>query len=66
LPKVPDGPRGNPSIPEERLNKYDNLILLCRIHHKIIDDQYHTYTIDYLREIKALHEELGPGVVGHL
>ena len=56
IAESPEGPRGNPTISKDRLNKYDNLILLCRIHHKIIDDQYHTYTVDYLKEIKALHE----------
>jgi hypothetical protein len=57
IAESPGGPRGNPTVPEETLNKYDNLILLCRIHHKVIDDQYTTYTVDYLREIKALHED---------
>lgn len=57
IAESPDGPRGDPSILVERLNKYNNLILLCRIHHKIIDDQYRTYTVDYLRAIKASHED---------
>jgi hypothetical protein len=30
--------------------------LLCRIHHKLIDDQPNTYTIDDLKEIKFQHE----------
>jgi HNH endonuclease len=35
----PDGPRGDlPLSPAER-NKYENLILLCNVHHQQIDDQ---------------------------
>lgn len=52
----PDGPRGNPDFAEDKLDKYANLILLCRVHHKIIDDQPNTYTVGYLKEIKASHE----------
>jgi len=52
----PDGPRGDPAVPSDKLNKYDNLILLCRIHHKIIDDQPNTYSVERLKATKALHE----------
>ncbi len=38
-------------------NSYENLILLCKIHHKIIDDQEQTFTADYLHEIKSAHEK---------
>ena len=31
------GPRGDPTIPVERLNAYANLILLCPNHHSEID-----------------------------
>lgn len=34
-----DGPRGESEMSSEDRDKYDNLILLCRIHHKVIDDQ---------------------------
>lgn len=52
-----DGPRGNPSLSYEGLDKYDNLILLCKIHHKIIDDQPNTYTVEKLKEMKEQHIE---------
>ncbi|MFZ0545729.1 MAG: HNH endonuclease [Candidatus Promineifilaceae bacterium] len=42
--------------PEER-DHYSNLILLCKVHHKQIDDQPAYYTVERLREIKALHED---------
>src|SRR6266480_1336581 len=34
-----------------------NLILLCRKHHKVIDDQPSKYTVEHLRELKTAHEE---------
>jgi len=51
-----DGPRYDPTFPEERLDSYENLMLLCRIHHKMIDDQAETYTANILRQMKSNHE----------
>jgi hypothetical protein len=50
------GPRHDPSYPQEKLDSCDNLILLCRIHHKMVDDQEDTYTADILRQMKSNHE----------
>lgn len=50
------GPRHDPSYPKEKLDSYANLILLCRIHHKMVDDQEDTYTTDILRQMKSNHE----------
>ena len=55
--KSSDGPRGDSDLDKDSRDKYDNLILLCRKHHKIIDDQYNFYTIEKLREIKLNHEK---------
>jgi len=52
----PNGPRYNPEFPIDKMDSYPNLILLCRIHHKIIDDQSETFTTDILRQLKANHE----------
>jgi hypothetical protein len=52
-----DGPRGISSLTPEERDKYDNLILLCRKHHKIADDQSIFYTVEKLRDIKASHEK---------
>lgn len=49
------GPRYDQSCPREKLDAYDNLILLCRTHHKMVDDQSETYTADILRWMKATH-----------
>src|SRR5581483_11002909 len=50
------GPRHDPTFPPEHLEEPNNLILLCRVHHKMVDDQYETYTIDVLRTLKTNHE----------
>jgi hypothetical protein len=43
-------------LPEER-DHYSNLILLCKVHHKQIDDQPASFTVERLLEIKNRHEE---------
>lgn len=43
-------------MPPEERDKYPNLILLCKTHHKQVDDQPAQYTVERLREIKAKHE----------
>lgn len=45
------------SLTEEQRNDYSNLILLCKIHHKQIDDQPLFYTVERLHEIKNIHEK---------
>ena len=52
----PNGPRHDPSYPADKLDSYDNMILLCRTHHKMIDDQSVTYTTNILRQMKLNHE----------
>jgi len=51
-----EGPRANPTMPLEQRNTYNNLILLCSNHHKIIDSQEGEYTVARLHEIKKNHE----------
>lgn len=50
------GPRGDETIDVDKLDKYNNLILLCRNHHKIIDDHPEVYPIEKLKSIKTEHE----------
>lgn len=52
-----NGPRGESTMSIEERDKYDNLILLCSIHHKLIDDQPNTYTIEKLVDFKKNHLE---------
>jgi hypothetical protein len=51
------GPRSDSDFPREKIDDVSNLILLCRIHHKQIDDQVETYTPELLRTIKGNHEK---------
>lgn len=51
-----DGPRGTSDLSEEQRDKYSNLILLCNIHHKVIDDQPKEYSVEKLRNLKTSHE----------
>lgn len=48
------GPRAA-TIPD--VDSHKNLILLCRKHHKQVDDQVGHYTIKRLKKIKRAHEE---------
>ncbi|MDD1761781.1 MAG: HNH endonuclease [Methanothrix sp.] len=51
-----NGPRGDPSYPNESINSYDNLILLCSNHHDMVDAQFNTFTVHDLRQWKTDHE----------
>lgn len=51
------GPRGASAMTQEQRDSYDNLVLLCEEHHKIVDGQRNTYTADLLRQFKREHEE---------
>lgn len=48
--------RFDPGLSADQLDVYDNLIILCGSHHKMIDDQRVTYTVQRVRDIKAQHE----------
>lgn len=50
------GPRHDPTFPQEQIDSYKNLIVLCRDHHKVVDGQKDTYTTDILRKMKIDHE----------
>ncbi|MBI2887377.1 MAG: HNH endonuclease [Chloroflexi bacterium] len=52
----PGGPRYNGGLSAEELHSIGNLILLCRAHHKIVDEHPDKYSADHLRRIKAEHE----------
>lgn len=52
-----NGPRGNSLLTSDQRDKYDNLILLCKVHHKLIDDQFNEYTVEKLKQIKIAHEK---------
>lgn len=50
----------NDQTDEER-HSFDNLILLCPIHHDVIDSDEIAYTVQRLHDMKAAHESLHSG-----
>lgn len=50
------GPRADTSLPRDKLDRYENLLLLCGNHHTIVDRQPNTYTVADLRAWKLEHE----------
>jgi|GEM_PF-1334847 len=58
-------PRGKSNLSLEYRNTYSNMILLCRNHHIVIDQDVDKFSVPYLHKIKADHEnwiaeQLGP------
>ena len=56
ISKSPNGPRGLEDLANDSRDAYTNLILLCKNHHKLVDDQPSEYTVDRLIEIRTKHE----------
>jgi HNH endonuclease len=50
------GPRAG-GLDEDKLDRHENLMLLCNKHHKQIDDQPNHFTVERLRQIKRDHAE---------
>src|ERR1035438_8418257 len=57
--KSPDGPRYDPTQTDIERHGFENLILLCRNHHKIVDDKPEKFTVEWLTNIKQQHEATG-------
>lgn len=53
------GPRFDPKQAEDARHAFANLILLCSVHHRVVDDQPDTYTVELLSEMKEMHERDG-------
>lgn len=55
----PNGPRFDPDYPIEKVESYENRILLCPAHHTMVDAQQgQGYTAGDLVELKKRHEKL--------
>lgn len=52
-----DGPRGKAGLTENERNAPENLILLCRHHHGIVDDQHESYPAKVLKEWKQNQQD---------
>lgn len=55
--KKVDGPRHDGSYASEKLDSYENLLLLCPTHHRFIDkDNGQAYSVEQLVEMRQNHE----------
>ena len=50
------GPRALVGLTTEEYNAYENLIMLCPTHHRIVDGQPASYPAETLKEWKEMHE----------
>jgi hypothetical protein len=50
------GPRYDPKQTNEDRHGYENLLLMCSIHNKIVDSDEAAYTVERLKQMKADHE----------
>lgn len=57
----PGSARYDPQQGDEERHGYDNLLLMCPIHHDVVDSDAESYTVERLREIKSRHEALYAG-----
>ena len=53
------GPRYDPNLTVEAVHSFENLILLCERHHKVVDWNTPIYTNEVLRNMKDVHERNG-------
>ncbi len=53
----PGGPRYDPIQSVEERHGFDNLIIMCPIHHDVIDSDTDAYTVDRLVRMKVDHEK---------
>lgn len=52
-----NGPRGDRVLSSKLSNDENNIMVLCRDHHKEIDDFPEKYTVNILKDMKREHEE---------
>lgn len=50
------GPRYDPTQTDEQRNEFENLLLLCPIHHDVVDADDIAYSVQRLKQMKAEHE----------
>lgn len=64
----PKSARGNHALSDEQLRETSNLLLLCREHHKDIDNKLleDTYSVEVVRKMKSDHESRYRGAMAGL
>lgn len=53
---MPDGKRFNKSMTNEQRRSFDNLLLLCAVHHRAVDGKNAPHDVPQLKKWKADHE----------
>ena len=53
--------RYNPNQSYEERRTFENLVIMCPVHHDVIDDDDESYTVGRLKELKAAHESANVG-----
>jgi hypothetical protein len=53
------GPRYDAKQTSEERHAFENLILLCARHSKVVDSEPRTFSVELLQEIKEMHEKNG-------
>ena len=59
--RKPGAARYDPDQADEERHGFDNLVLMCSIHHDVIDDDPVLYTVFRLEEMKVEHEKIHTG-----
>lgn len=49
--------RYDPTQTDVERHAFENLILLCGVHHDIVDNELQTYTVERLKKLKETHEQ---------
>lgn len=60
--KKEGSPRFDSKQSEEERHSFDNLLLLCSLHHTIVDADIAAYTVERLRSMKREHENALPPI----
>ena len=53
----PNGPRGDIVLSKEYCSDINNLMIMCKDHHRMIDEIIRAYNVELLRQMKQAHEE---------
>lgn len=61
--RQPGGPRYDDSQGDAERHDFENLILLCPIHHDVIDADVESYTVERLTAMKHDHEAAEPAII---
>lgn len=56
--RKPKSPRYDPQQTDAERHAFENLVLMCPIHHDVIDADEASYTVERLRTIKSEHERI--------